>query len=59
MILLLYHTFVCGHTLALLSIPPPKVSTTKEQERELEDNGYKVVDANVNKGTFGPPVHVW
>ncbi|CAM9910415.1 unnamed protein product, partial [Ascophyllum nodosum] len=36
-----------------------EVSTTKEEERELEESGYKVVDANVNEGTFGPPIHVW
>ncbi|CAM9842756.1 unnamed protein product [Pylaiella littoralis] len=36
-----------------------EVSTSKEQELELEQNGYKVVDANVNAGTFGPPIHVW
>lgn len=36
-----------------------QVSTSKEQERELENNGYKVVDANVNAGTMGPPIHVW
>eukprot|EP00903_Cladosiphon_okamuranus_P013950 g12974.t1 len=36
-----------------------EVSTSKEQERELETNGYKVVDANVNAGTMGPPIHVW
>eukprot|EP00904_Undaria_pinnatifida_P002651 jgi/Undpi1/12387/HiC_scaffold_5.g02059.m1 len=36
-----------------------EVSTSKEQEAELESNGYKVVDANVNAGTMGPPIHVW
>lgn len=36
-----------------------KISTSKEQEVELEENGYKVVDANVNAGTMGPPIHVW
>lgn len=36
-----------------------QVSTSREQERELEQSGYKVVDANVNAGTMGPPIHVW
>lgn len=36
-----------------------KVSTTTEQERELKESGYKVVEGNVNEGTFGPPIHLW
>jgi hypothetical protein len=35
------------------------VSASKAEEVDLEQNGYKMLEANLNEGTFGRPVYIW
>jgi hypothetical protein len=36
-----------------------QVSASKAEEVDLEQNGYKMLEANLNEGTFGRPVYIW